>query len=87
MPNREYHGFHPDLGPADCPQCGTFAAPGVFQVAWMPCLCPAAQESGLGGHRLWRCRTCEAAGIRAVCYVPPHCPVPGQGPLSGQVPG
>jgi hypothetical protein len=53
----------------------------------MPCLCASAQDSGMDGHRLWRCRTCEADGVAALCYYPPHCPAAGQGALSGPGPG
>jgi hypothetical protein len=80
-----YHGFHPDLGPADCPQCGTFFSPepGNHQVSWLPCICPPVLELSLGGHRVWRCGTCEREKISAVCYSPPHCPVEGKGVLTG----
>lgn len=81
MPHRTFHGFHPDLGPADCPR-GHFFAPGTYQRSWMPCMCPPAQESGRGGHDVWRCGTCEQEKISAVCYSPPHCPVPGKGVLA-----
>lgn len=84
MPYRTFHGFHPDLGPADCPQCGTFLAPGNFQRSWLPCLCPPVQESGRNGHDVWRCRTCESEHVSTVCYVPPHCPVEGKGVLAGR---
>jgi hypothetical protein len=76
-----YHGFDRDLGPADCP-FGHFFAPGTYQTGWMPCVCPPAMETGLHGHRVWYCGTCEASGIRAVCYSPPHCPAEGQGALT-----
>jgi hypothetical protein len=81
---RTWHGFLPDLGPADCPQCHTFLAPGNFQRSWMPCNCPPAQESGQNGHDVWRCLTCEGEKISAVCYSPPHCPVGGQDQLTGR---
>jgi len=71
---RTFHGFFPDLGPADCAVCGTFFAPGNFSRSWLPCLWLPAQEAGMTGHHVWRCGTCEAGGIRAVCYWPAHRP-------------
>jgi hypothetical protein len=76
-----YSGFHSSAGPADCP-FGHFFEPGTYQRSWMPCICPPALETGLGGHRVWQCNACDDELRQTICYVPPHRPAPGQGPLT-----
>ena len=56
--------------PTLCPY-GHPLGPGLTQIAWRPCRCRSAQ-SGHGGHTMYLCTACAAAGRTTIAYRPEH---------------